>query len=465
MNNIKKYKVNSSITIIIAVVIVILINVFVTVLGTKVPLKIDMTTNKMFEISEKTKEYLKNYETPVDIYVLAGNSEKDERINAVLRKYSESNSNIKITNINTAENPTFGRKYANDGIKLTANSVIVDSGNKYKLLSLSDLYGINAQTGSYTSLNVENKITSALKYVSSDNQLKAYVVQGHNELAVSGAMAKLEDENYSVAELNTLTEEIPADTSLLMIVRPTADFSKDEISKLDSYLLSGGNMQIYFDVDSKGLTNLYDYLKSVWGIGVEDNMVIETDTSHSVMIGGNGVTLVVPEIRETEFTSSLLKNKRTIAYFPYSKELRQEFEHNGDISVEPVLLSSDKAYVTTSNIAEKTGAESQFIVGALAGDNKHNSSVYVSGNTMLLTRDASILSNDYGLANYDYFMNLINYTLNNDESFTVDEKTLVNNSISMSLSSAVTIFILVVIIIPLIILVCGLVIWFRRRNL
>ena len=84
---------------------------------------------------------------------------------------------------------------------------------------------------------------------------------------------------------------------------------------------------------------------------------------------------------------------------------------------------------------------------------------------MLLTRDASILSNDYGLANYDYFMNLINYTLNNDESFTVDEKTLVNNSISMSLSSAVTIFILVVIIIPLIILVCGLVIWFRRRNL
>ncbi len=328
MNNIKKYKVNSSITIIIAVVIVVLLNVFITVLGTKVPLKVDMTTNKMFEISEKTKEYLKNYETPVDIYVLAGNSEKDERINAVLRKYSESNSNIKVTNINTAENPTFGRKYANDGKKLTANSVIVDSGNKYKLLSLSDLYGINAQTGSYTSLNVENKITSALKYVSSDNQLKAYVVQGHNELAVSGAMAKLEDENYSVAELNTFTEEIPADTSLLMIVRPTADFSKDEISKLDSYLLSGGNMQVYFDVDSKGLTNLYDYLKSVWGIGVEDNMVIETDTSHSVMIGGNGVTLVVPEIRETEFTSSLLKNKRTIAYLPYSKELRQEFEHN-----------------------------------------------------------------------------------------------------------------------------------------
>lgn len=38
-------------------------------------------------------------------------------------------------------------------------------------------------------------------------------------------------------------------------------------------------VQVYLDVDSKNLTNLYDYLKSSWGIGVSDNIVIETDTS------------------------------------------------------------------------------------------------------------------------------------------------------------------------------------------
>lgn len=467
MNNIKKHKFNASVSVIIAVVIVALFNVFVTVLAKKVPLSIDMTTNKMFEISDKTKEYLKTYDTPVDIYVLAGSSERDERVNAVLQKYAEVNDNIKVTNINTAENPTFGKKYVNDGVKLTANSVIVDSGDRYKLLSLSELYGINAQTGKYTSLNAENKITSALKYVSSEKQLKAYIVKGHSELEVSGAVSKLQDENYEVAEINTLTEDIPSDASLVMVVRPISDFSKDEISKLDAYLLSGGNVQFYFDVDSKGLTNLYTYLKSVWGMSVEDNMVVETDTSHSVVIGGNGVTLVVPEVKETEFTGSLLKNKRTIAYFPYSKEVKQEFEQNGDISVTPILTSSDKAYTTAGNVAEKTdgASEGEFIVGALAGDKKHNSTVYVSGNTMLLTRDASVLSNDYGLANYDYFMNLINYTLDNDESFTVDEKTLINNGISISMSGAVTVFALVVIVIPLLLLICGLVIWFRRRNL
>lgn len=467
MNNIKKYKINTSVSVIIALVIVILFNVFITVLAKKIPLSIDMTANKMFEISDKTREYLKSYDTPVDIYVLAGSSERDERVNAVLQKYAEANNNIKVININTAENPTFGKKYANDGVKLTSNSVIVDGGERYKLLSLSEMYGINAQTGKYTSLNVENKLTSALKYVSSETQPKAYIVNGHSELEISGAVSKLQDENYEVSQINTLTEDIPSDASLVMIVRPLSDFSKEEISKLDAYLLAGGNAQFYFDVDSRELTNLYTYLKSVWGMSVEDNMVVETDTSHSVVIGGNGVTLVVPEVQEAEFTESLVKNKRTIAYFPYSKEVKQEFEQNGDISVLPILTSSDKAYTTSNNVAEKTenDPEGEFTVGALAFDKKHNSTVYASGNTMLLTRDASILSNDYGLANYDYFMNVINYTLDNDESFTVDEKTLVNNGISISMSGAVTVFAIVVIVIPLLLLICGLVIWFRRRNL
>ena len=84
---------------------------------------------------------------------------------------------------------------------------------------------------------------------------------------------------------------------------------------------------------------------------------------------------------------------------------------------------------------------------------------------MLLTLDASMLANNYGLANYDYFMNLTNYTIGNDDSFLVDEKTLINNSISVSRTQIIVIFIVVVILIPLIILLCGLVIWIKRRNL
>ena len=57
MNNVKKYKFVSSVAIAIAVVLVIVVNVFVSVLNNKLPLKIDLTSNKMYELSDKTKEY------------------------------------------------------------------------------------------------------------------------------------------------------------------------------------------------------------------------------------------------------------------------------------------------------------------------------------------------------------------------------------------------------------------------
>lgn len=134
----------------------------------------------------------------------------------------------------------------------------------------------------------------------------------------------------------------------------------------------------------------------------------------------------------------------------------------------PVLTSSEKAY-TTSNYenVSKVGSEQdgEYPVSELSVDAKHASSVYVSGNTMLLTIDETTLTNNYGLANYDYFMNLTNFMIGNEESFTVDEKTLVNNVITLSDLGQKIIFAFVVIIIPITVLIIGLVIWIKRRNL
>ena len=62
-------------------------------------------------------------------------------------------------------------------------------------------------------------------------------------------------------------------------------------------------------------------------------------------------------------------------------------------------------------------------------------------------------------------MNLTNFMIGNEESFTVDEKTLVNNVITLSDLGQKIIFAFVVIIIPITVLIIGLVIWIKRRNL
>ena len=55
--------------------------------------------------------------------------------------------------------------------------------------------------------------------------------------------------------------------------------------------------------------------------------------------------------------------------------------------------------------------------------------------------------------------------IGDEESFTVDEKTLVNNVITLSDLGQKIIFAFVVIIIPITVLIIGLVIWIKRRNL
>lgn len=469
MNNLKKHKINFSLTIVGAIAVIVLVNVFVTMLTGKLPIKLDMTQNRIYSISDKTEDFLKTYELPTDIYILASEAEQDDTVRAILDKYAERNSNIKITNINMASNPTFGRKYAENGQSLTANSVIIDGGERFKMYTLPDLYGIDAQTGAVQSINAENKITSALKYVSSTETLKAYFITGHNEMDFStGAKVKLEEENYTVSDINLVTEDIPDDASLIISAAPTTDFSTAETAKLEAYLAKGGNAHFYFDVKCSELTNLYDYLRG-WGIEVHDDAVVETNiTENAVALGGVNMYLIVPEVKETELTKSIIENKRTLAYFPYSKSITPMFETSGDIAVVPLLTSTDKAY-TTTNFEDKSKTESdetgEFTVAALATNSKYGSVIYVSGNTMLMSIPPSQVTNSFGFANYDYFMNINSLMLNSTDSFEVGEKRLVGSTVTIAPAIKLIIGFVFVILIPIGILAAGIIIWVKRRNL
>ena len=70
-------------------------------------------------------------------------------------------------------------------------------------------------------------------YQAKHNKRHTCRIKGHNEIAVDGAKTKLESENFEVGEVKTLTDDIPSDANMLIVAKPTADFSKEEITKLD----------------------------------------------------------------------------------------------------------------------------------------------------------------------------------------------------------------------------------------
>ena len=217
MNKNKKYRINAKVVTIGVLAVVILVNVFVSLLVEKFPIKLDMTSESLYELSSETKAMLASYDTDVDIYFIAGQSYESSyrllgNIAEVLEKYAQYGPKITYTSIDSEKNPTFGTKYVNNGETIGTGSVILDSGDRYKVYQYGDLY--NTSTNSQgsttaTSMRAEQIINAGLSYIASDEEFIAYMIKGHNEVELSGLTAKLEEENYTVEEVNLTTEDIP----------------------------------------------------------------------------------------------------------------------------------------------------------------------------------------------------------------------------------------------------------------
>lgn len=458
-----KYGIHASALTAGVIAIIVLFNIFVTVLVDKFPLKLDLTVQKLYEVTDATYEYLKTYDTPTNIYILSGNADEDTNITNVLEKYEKANQYIKLEQVDMKSNPTFGQKYLSGNEQFSANTVIVDGGNRFRIYKQAELYSTSSDgTGQVyaTGLNVEQKITSALKYVSSESSRKAYFVQGHNEVDMAAGQQKLQDENYETGTLNLLNENIPQDTDLLVVFNPSVDFTMAEIEKLDTYLTNGGKVQFFFYMSVNGLTRLYDYLKQ-WGIQVNDDVVMETERQN--MIASGGIPMLIPSYAENEITLPILKAKRTAAYLPFAKSLTILFDNYNSVSVMKILETTETSYTTTDMESMEKTADSRtgrITIAAISNNLQTNGCVFVSGTPLLLEQDMEYLDS-YGLANSDLYSNITKYAAG-DETI-ISAKSFAGNALTMT-AVDVLVTLIIIALIPVITIVLGIVIWFRRRH-
>lgn len=469
MNRNKSYRINSKIVTLGVVAVVILLNIFASLLVEKYPVKLDLTRGGIYELSDDTKEMLEAYDTEVQIYFVGGSSyEKSYTdlgiIAQVLEKYGQYGRTIKYVSVNADENLTFGTKYLSDEVTaINPGNVIVDSGDKFKVFSNADLF--NKTNGSLSSVRIEQKINSALKYVSGEAELSAYIVTGHNEAELAGFAQKLTDDGYNVNNINISKESIPTEASLVVISSPTLDYTSAEIAKLDTYLQSGGKAYISFNYSNKNLPMIFDYLKS-WGLAVLDEMAIETDADNTI----RQIQTLTAEYADNDITELLDKNERYVGYAPYAKTVQLLFTENNGIKTSPILTTSEKAYSTSDFTEYKniSGSTSEQIISAISeksiDDGKSKAVVYLSGTSVLMEYPEETITN-LGFANYDYVSAVLSYMNGDMSDYNIMPKyisvgKLFINQVQLLVTAGVF-----VVLVPLIILVYGIVVWVKRRNL
>ena len=217
-------------------VIVVAIVIVANMIFGQIPEKyrnIDVSSTKIYEITDTSRELLKDLNHKIRFTVLAEKDKADDRIKTFLSKYAALSKYISVEWIDPVLHPSALTEY-----ETSANTIVVECADtgKSTTVSFDDIVVMDTSSYYYTGsvseseFDGEGQLTSAVNYVTSDVNKKIYRTTGHGEATLSNSITELMDKNnYKIEELNLVMQaSIPEDCDLLLMYAPATDLTDDE---------------------------------------------------------------------------------------------------------------------------------------------------------------------------------------------------------------------------------------------
>lgn len=448
----------------VAVAIVVAANILIGELPASVK-AVDLTEQKLYSLTDQTKEFLKGIQEDVTIYVLASEDVQDTTLKQTLQRYEDASNHIEVENVDPAVNPMFYTQYAAGGV--SSNSLIVVSEKRYKVIDYNNLYETTIDYSTYSSqtsgYDGEGQITSALYYVLSDDIPKMYVTQGHGELALSASFrTALNKENVEYEAINLMdVEAVPEDAACLLINGAVKDFSDDDAEKVTTYLNNGGKVILVSGYSGEEMPNL-DALLASMGIRQETGLVIEQAEQNYYV----NPYYLLPTKGSSGYTAGL---SNSYVFAPFSQGMVIDNPESEEIVYDIFLTTSDEAFAKAdlSNQEDyskgEDDADGPFVIGVEAvrtvGD---TSSVLVAFSCeQLFTDEANQIVSG---ANQRLFTNTVSRFVEHESSVSIPVKSYEVSSLLVAQSSIRLIMLITIIILPVGCLTAGFVIWYVRRR-
>ena len=476
----RRYKIGAlaALSTILVIAAVLVVNYLVGYLSDRFVLEIDMTETNLYEISDETAQTLRNLKEPVTIHVMCPETtyESDSQLNQireVLRRYEIlSEGNVTVNYIDPYSNPQLYEQYNALG-DISTGDLIVESARRYRHLTPSNLYTL--QTGDdgntyIVGLRAEQRLTSAILYVVSENVPKAAYITGHGETtSLDSFETVLTNSNYEIETISIMAEgeEIPEDVTLLIISQPTADYTDAEIDKIDAFLNAGGNAIISYASNTPTLENLERYFEE-WGVSFSNELIFDNNRN----LAGYPYYLL-PEIVSVEgLTDSLPTN--TSVCMPSCRPINTLFETNGWRGTQVLMQSSSSSY--GKSLDEQIDALEQaeddtsgpFNVMVMAYQTNVDSNLNQTNSYVLFTNASfladSTLDSDAFL-NSTYLLSLMNFISEDEDAVIIADKEYSDTTLVISGWQTSVLFWLLIVIIPVGTLAIGLFVWARRRHM
>lgn len=444
-----------------AIVLVIIIAVVINMTAQQLPENIkelDISSNKVYEISDTSREIIGDLEDDITITVIAEEDSLDDMLKTFLEKYVALSDHLSMEIIDPVLHPSALEEYDTE-----SDTVIVscESNDLSQTISISDILVQDmysyyySGTSSITEFDADGQLTSAISKVTGQEEKKIYCVTGHGESSMSSYMLSLMSKAaVDSEELNLfMTEEIPEDCEMLIFNGPTSDISDGEKDVVDNYIKSGGNVIILMSEETPASGNLAD-LTASYAITLEDGYVADMERNYL----GNYYA-IFPDITDTTGLTGdldtgmvMVNNSRALSLGESSEEL----------DVNALMETSDYGYLVSGNSEE----EGSYVLAAAAtytateDDETTIGNLVVFGSQSLI--DESITEAFANLDNKSLFMNVMTSVLGDVQNLSIEAKSLEVQYNTVQSGGAISVFLIFVI--PAAFLITGFIFWYRRRK-
>ena len=471
MKNIKKLLIKGTTT---CALVLILISAFLLISTGMQKLDlapIDLTPEKTYTVTEESKEKVSNIEKQVNIYLI-GYSE-DDSATIIAKQYNKLNGNINVEAVNITKRTDLAQKYGIDSSD--SSGIIVECGEKYKVLTENDLISFDMTT--YKSTDVtEEKLTSSILTVTADEVPNIYFLTGNSEFSLENNMsvlaAYLQNEVMQVKELDLLAKgNVPDDCDALIITTPSKDFTDVVSNAIIKYINKGGN--ILWLNSSYGTKNDFPNVKKVletFGVNSFDTgYIMETDNSK--MLSG-APYMILPDVEYADLTSKT----STVLFAEPTRINVQDDDKLTKLNVKrtDLLTASDTSFFRndlTINSIEKTDKDTagKFTVGTMLtktikDDIKSTLVIYgenffVSNTTITESSQTPLL---LAYDNKDLLLNSMAYLTDREDDITIRKST---DTVTYTATETQDIIIRVIIfVVPCLIILAGIIVWQIRRR-
>lgn len=416
------------------------------------PLQHDVTQDTLNSLEPGSIQVLQEMQGPVHLSVFS--TKQDVKLGDVrnlirqfVARYQRAKPNITLSFVDPVQHPDEARSA---DIQANGEMVVEYEGRREHLTTLDE----QALTG------------ALLKLAHGQEQLVMYVT-GHGERRLDGPAnhdlgefgKRLGHSGFRIGGLNlALAPDVPANASLLVITHPEADWLPGEVDKLMRYVDHGGN--VLWLIDAEPLRGLQPLAKKL-GLVLKSGIVLDPDAEQmrapATWALGSGYP-----------PHPITRNFNLITAFPFARALEQE--KNGLWQSRTVVEAAPRGWVSIRAPREGEGTPrfdtSREVRGpaAIALALQRNTGGHEQ--RMVVVGSGSFLANTYAGngGNLDLGVNIVNWLSNQDKLIAIAPRAAKDHTVTLSRLQLAFIGIGLVIVAPLVPVLTGAALWWRRRR-